>query len=157
MPDFVRNKLIIKCDNIEMRNKIRNVIFFENSKKEQIFSMQKLLPIPKEFSDTVEYNEFGYDWCIAIWGSKWEVLNSRISESGDTISISYLTATDSNAKWVEAMCRYIMVTSYIDNLKGDIKISVTHSIYRLYDDCGIKMEWTPEVGYNYMEGEILSE
>jgi hypothetical protein len=119
--------------------------------------MQKLLPVPKEFNDSVGYNEFGYDWCLAVWGTKWEAINSRISESGDTISIFYLTANDSNSKWVEALCRYINVMSYIDYLKGDIIISVTHSIYKPYEDFGCKMVWTPETGDNYMGGEILRE
>jgi hypothetical protein len=119
--------------------------------------LQKLLPIPEEFLDSEEYGIIGCDWCLAVWGTKWEAINSRISESGDTISISYLTATDSNAKWVETLCRYIKVMSYIDNLKGDIKISVTHSIYKPYEDFGCKMVWTPETGDNYMEGEILRE
>jgi len=155
MPDYVRNKLTIKCNSNEIRGKIKNMIFIENSKKDQIYLMQKLLPVPKEFKDSVGYNEFGYNWCLAVWGTKWEAINSRISESGDTISISYLTATDPNTKWIKALCRYIEVLSYVDNLQGDNEISVIHSIYRLYEDCGCKMEWTPKSGFHYMEGEIL--
>jgi hypothetical protein len=135
--------------------KIGNIIFFKNQLNELDFTLQKLLPIPVEFFHSEEFGLIGDDWCTAIWGTKWDVSNSRISESGDTISIFYLTATDSNAKWVEAFCRYLNVTTYVDNLQGDIEISVTHAIYRLYDDFGCKMEWTPEKGHSYMEGEIL--
>ena len=106
----------------------------KNDKDEQVFTMKKMLPMPKEFTDSDGYNEFGYDWCIAIWGTKWEVINSRISESGDTISVSYLTASDCNAKWVEALCRYLKVMSY-----------------------NYEMVWAPEACDNYMEGEIIHE
>src|SRR5664280_1661813 len=150
MADLIYNKLTIKCTDIEIRNKIKMMIFTENDKKEQIFTMKKLLPMPEGFSDTIGWNDFGYDWTHAVWGAKW-VRGSRISESGHTISIYYDTPWVPNLFWVETLCRYIDYVSNRYKCDKEVRenISVTHSYCDEYEDFGTRIEWRPEKGFSY--------
>jgi hypothetical protein len=158
MADFIYNKLTIKCADIEIRNKIKMMIFTENDKKEQIFTMEKLLPMPKGFSDSVGYNEFGRDWSYAVWGTKW-AQSYKISESGDTIIIDYQTPWDPNLLWVKTLCRYIDYVSDGYKYKTDSglrnMITVTLTYYCDYDDCGNTMEWKTYKGFTFFENVKL--
>ena len=143
MPNHVRNKLEIHCEDDKTKDKIRMMIFDEDENKKQIFTMSNMLPLPARFSGKTEYNDFGYDWCRAIWGTKWDVYNESIYESGDTIIIYYQTAWSPNDNWVVSLCLYIQKT--IMHLKSEDRpnISVKLQYYDYMGDFGGIMEWVP--------------
>ena len=87
MPNNVENKLVIHCEDEKILNKIKLMIFDEIEKNERIFTMEKMLPIPEICSGKDGYVNYGYNWCLAVWGTKWDVYNYNISEGGNTISI----------------------------------------------------------------------
>lgn len=155
MSEFVKNKLMVKCNNTDIRNNIKNMLFTEDENQNQVFTMQRLLPLPKDLPDPGEYQLLGSDWRIAIWGTKYDALGCKISGNSDTISISYETADDPNMKWIEALCRYILVMSSLEVYNDNVKVSLTHSFYRLIDDAAGKLEWTPGNGFRYMEDERI--
>jgi hypothetical protein len=152
MAELIRNRLIITCQDTELRNKIKEVIFMNNEKNEKIFTMEKLLPMPEGFSDAIGWNDFGYEWTYAVWGAKW-VENSYISESGYSISINYDTPWVPNLFWVEALCRYIDYVSreFVCDKEVRENISITHTYYPEYEGLGTKMEWKPDIGFSYIE------
>ncbi len=156
MPNNVSNKLEIHCEDEKTMDKIRMMIFDEDENKKQIFTMTKMLPLPARFSGKKEYNDFGYDWCRAIWGTKWDVYDESIYESGDTIIIYYQTAWSPNDNWVWLLCLYIQKT--LTQLKSDgrLLISVKLQYHDYFGDFGGIMEWVPfdnpkHQSYSFME------
>src|SRR5664280_526346 len=106
MADYIYNILTIRCIDNNLMNKIKTLILSKDDENRLTFKMEKMLPMPEGFSDTIGWNDFGYDWTHAVWGAKW-ARGSRISESGYTISIYYDTPWVPNLFWVETLCRYI--------------------------------------------------
>jgi Ferredoxin-like domain in Api92-like protein len=156
MPNHVSNKLEIHCEDNKTMNKIRMMIFDEDENNKQIFTMSKMLPLPARFSGKKEYNDFGYDWCRAIWGTKWDVYDEGIFDSGDSITIYYHTAWSPNDNWVESLCIYIQKT--ITHLKAEDRPSIYVKLqYHDYlGDFGGIMEWVPfdnpkRQSYSFME------
>jgi hypothetical protein len=90
-----------------------------------------------------------------MWGTKYDAIGCKISGNSDTISISYETATDPNNRWIESLCQYIKVMSFIEVHNNKVKISLSHTFYRLIEDTAVRLEWTPGKGYSYMEGERI--
>jgi len=151
MADYVNNRLIITCKDSEIKNKIKKMIFRNNEKNEQIFTMTKLLPVPEGLSENPGYTEYGYDWCCAVWGTKWDVIYNKITESGDSYIFNYDTAWDPNVLWVKALCRYIGLVSYPYKKNVSGEISITHFFCNEYEDFGTKMEWTPDQCFQFTE------
>lgn len=147
---------MIKRDNTDIRNKIKKMLFIEDDNQNQVFTMQQLLTLPKELADPERYQLSEYDWSIAIWGTKYDALGCKISGNSDTISISYETADDPNMKWIEALCRYILVMSSFEVYNGNAKVLLSYYFYRLIDDAAGKLEWTSGNGYRFMEGERIN-
>ena len=156
MADYIENKLIINCNDLIIKNKIKMLIFSENDKKEQIFTMEKMIPMPERFSDSVGYNEFGRDWSYALWGTKW-AQSYNITESGDTIIIDYQTPWVPNFFWVEALCRFIDSVSYKCDKEIRKNISVNHFYCNQYEDFGIEIDWTLDKGYSLIENVRMFE
>ena len=150
MADYIDNILRIKCRNTKLRNHIKLLIFTENDRNEPEFTMKKLLPMPEGFSYSNWWEKYGYNWSYAIWGTKW-IRGSNISESGDTISVSYDTPWTPNHLWVEALCRCIseMINSHDSEVKNEI--SVIHIYYDFHEDLGDVVKWTPDTGFNITE------
>ncbi len=157
MADFVTNKLTIRCKDSNQKEKIKKLIFNYDEKNVPIFTMTKLLPIPEGLSDNPGYTEYGYDWCCAVWGTKWDARYPEILESGATIIIIYDTAWDPNTYWVRALCRYIRNISFSLDKNEFKDIYVTHSYFNEYEDIGSEMSWTMDDSYIVTENVSISE
>jgi hypothetical protein len=127
------------------------MIFRTNDKNELVFSMTKLLPVPNGISYNPGYDEYGYDWCCSVWGTKWDAMYCRSFESGNSTIIYYETAWDPNIPWVETLCGYIRTISHHFGNKEPIEISVTHFYCQEYEDIGNEMKWTPDEGFSLIE------
>lgn len=149
MANFVDNRLIITCKDDDLRTKIEKVIFMKNEKNEQVFTMNKLLPMPEGFEENPDYSDYGYYWCNAIWGTKWDVRYTKTIHSGDSYIFIYQTAWSSNIEWVDALWRYIKHISFLH--KGNEEISVTLSFWKEYEEIGTQIIWTPGQGYEIKE------
>lgn len=149
MPDYIDNKLIITCKDNDLRTKMEKVIFMKNHKGEQVFTMKKLLPMPKGSEKNPDYSDYGYDWCNAIWGTKWDVMYTEAIQSGDSYIFFYLTAWNPNIEWVKALCRYIEEISYFH--KGIEEISVTLSFWEEYEEIGTQIIWKPGQDFEIKE------
>lgn len=156
MPNDVTNKLRIHCDDETTMDKIKMMIFDVNKNQKRIFTMGKMLPLPKRFSNMDGYNDYGYDWCIAVWGTKWDVYDCNILESGDTIAIDYQTAWNPNDTWFELFCIYIQTT--LNHLEPNERphVSVKLQYYDYMGDFGGIMDWVPfeklkQKRYSFME------
>ena len=152
---LITNKLIIECEDTNVRNKIQKVIFTKNDDESYSFSLTKLLPIPQETKNLVGFIEIAEDWCKAVWGTKNDVWHYNVSESGETILMSYLTEFSPNTLWVEALCRYINSMSYHFNKNGGMRISVNYTYFKYPGLYGDIMKWTPSRGFNYMKNVSL--
>jgi hypothetical protein len=156
MPNNVTNRLEIHCEDEKIMDKIRMMIYDENEDKKRIFTMEKMLPLPARFSGQPGYSDYGYDWCWAMWGTKWDVYDERIYESGDTITIYYQTALSPNDNWVELLCLYIQktLTHFQPEDRPSISVKLKYDDY--FGDFGGIMEWVPfknpkRQNYSFME------
>lgn len=143
MPNWVTNRLEIHCEDEKTTDKIKMMIFDEDKNKNRVLTMQKMLPRPARFSDTQGYSEYGYDWSRAIWGTKWDIRDASITESGNTIILYYDTAWSPNKHWVEFLCMYIQTTLWLTNSENTPSIFVNHQYYDYMGDFGGITEWVP--------------
>lgn len=125
------------CNNtLEVRGKVEQLNeFIEKSKtKDGDFTMEGLLPTPKELTETTspvmwrgdESDEEGklafeaeakrieqtyghadwYSWNLSNWGTKWDVSESTVAYAGDdNFIVSYDTAWTPNINWVERVSK----------------------------------------------------
>lgn len=153
MTRHITNKLEIICEDEKTMDKIRTMIFDVDEKNNRIFTMSKLLPKPPEYSASKGHNEYchyedgfleyGYDWNIAIWGTKWDVYDYRIIDSGNTITIYYATAMNPNEQWLEFICRYIQISLIFLESEETPFISVKLHYYDYVGEWGGTWEWVP--------------
>ncbi len=143
MPNHVTNRLEIHCEDEKILNKIRMMIFDEDENNNKIYTMQKMLPRPARFSDNQGYNDYGYDWSRAIWGTKWDVYNTKIEETGSTIILNYETAWSPNSRWVECLYMYILtnLNPYISD--NTYNTTLKHTYYDYIGDFGGITECVP--------------
>ncbi|MCX6255112.1 MAG: hypothetical protein NTV31_11630 [Bacteroidia bacterium] len=143
MPNHVTNRLEIYCEDEKTMGKIKMMIFDEDENKNIIYTMRKMLPLPAKFSDTQGYNDYGYDWSRAIWGTKWDVYDASYEESGNTLILHYDTAWSPNSHWVEFLCMYIQKTLWRLDSENTPSIFVKHQYYDYMGDFGGITEWGP--------------
>ena len=149
MPNNVRNILEIHCPDEGAMGKIKKVIFDHNEINEKVFTMKKLLPMPEGSSGQTGYTDYGYDWCCAIWGTKWDVYDYNIMESGDTILIYYSTAWSPNYRWGESLCKFIQGIIRFDESEKINSIYVKHRFHDYPMDFGGILEWKPKIAPEY--------
>lgn len=142
MPNYVDNHLTIICTDDETKDLIRAMIFSKDENNNRIYNMRKMLPRPPEFAVSTDDIEYGYEWSWSIWGTKWDAHNCQITDSGETIIISYQTAWEPNEYWVELLCNYIQnILSHND--MGQPYVSVVLKYTELKGDYGGVFEWVP--------------
>jgi hypothetical protein len=140
MPNNVGNKLTIQCEDSFIMSKIKKMIIKEKNDDEYKVTMEILLPRSKAFADE---KRFDFEWNLAVWGTKWDVYNYSVNESGDTITIFYNTAWSPNRDWVRVLC------DYIDHIVGhkwgkEIKLlSVEHRYSDYPGNFGGIVKWRP--------------
>lgn len=132
MPNLVRNRLEIHCEDEVTMDKIKMMIFDEDKDRNRIFTLAKMLPMPVKLSENREkYDTVGEDWCRSMWGTKWDVYDYDISVKGSLIVVRYHTAWSPNENWVELLC--LFVHKSIDLRKKEevpkIKIQLRYYIY----------------------------
>jgi len=142
MPNDLYNKLEIYCPEKGIMSKIKMVLF-DYKENQQIFTMKKLLPRPEEFSTRTGYDKYGYDWGCAVWGTKWDVYDYIIIESGDTILIDYYTAWSPNYKWGLVLCEFVQQTVLLNEFEITNPIHITHQFYDYPMDFAGILEWKP--------------
>ena len=149
MPNNVSNYLKIKCTHEETMDKIKAVLFDCDENGERIFTMEKLLPRPKDFSGQKGYSDYGHDWCCAIWGTKWDVYHVTIKDHGEEISLSYATAWSPNDAWGISLCNFVSKAIGFKELSETDDISITHRFYDYPGNFGGIMEWKPKMISEY--------
>jgi len=143
MPDYTWNKLIITCSDDQLKEKIKKVLFKYNQENKPILTMKKLLPIPEGLDENPAYNELGYYWCYAVWGTKWDVDCHEVIESGETLTIYYDTAWNSNLCWFERFCEFVEDLTYAPFEKPKDLIHITLEYVEEYETLGTRIEWVP--------------
>jgi len=153
MPNYVNNILKISCDDDKILEKIKALMFTIDSEGELNYTMEKLLPMPKEFSDIEGYNDYGYNWCCVMWGTKWDVCDPEVLLSGNTIRIHYETAWSPNTEWVESLCKYIKWMLYA--IDDQPTIELVHEYSEIGMNFGGILEWSPDKKFKYHEYSLM--
>lgn len=142
MPNHVDNALTITCEDDKIMERIRTMIFDNTDNNSRIFTMSKILPIPKEFSGHEGNTEIGYYWRLAMWGTKWDVYNYRVNDFENKISISYQTAWSPNLPWIESLCNCIQNSlNYLAEKHLYISVKLTYTEFNC--DFGGIFNWVP--------------
>ena len=145
MLNIVDNKLKIVCTDDEIMEKIREKIFIRDENNNTKYTLRKLLPSPPEFAASEGDYDYGHFWSMCIWGKSWKVRNYHITDSGDTITISYQTAWEPNEYWVELLCNYIQES--VNHFEIDPPfITVELNYTELQGDFGGIFDW---IAWNY--------
>ena len=66
--EFIDNDLFVYCSDSFLLRKIQKLVFTKDDNGELSFSLNQVLPMPKDFSGTSKYQMFGRCWREAIWG-----------------------------------------------------------------------------------------
>lgn len=149
MPNYVSNTLRIQCSDMDIMNKIKELIFIKDEEGKQQYSMEKLLPMPQGYSDQPGYSKYGHDWCCSVWGTKWDICGSKVKDSGHTLTLYYDTAWSPNDGWVETLCKYI--NTVVGKLKNarNLTLQVEHDYWELGIGIGGKLIWKPQEEVKY--------
>jgi hypothetical protein len=132
-----------------MMGKIKEFIFVEDENGKKQYSMEKLLPMPKGFSEHPGYSTYGYDWCCTVWGTKWDVCFPIVKESGNTLILLYETAWSPNCEWVEIFCKYINWSVYKYKKEETPSIEIEHDFWELGMGFAGKLFWRPGEDFKY--------
>jgi hypothetical protein len=109
----------------EFMEKVLNFTYTKDKKLfkkgEEDFSMNKILPIPLEYTQEYKQEErkkrekelkkkYGskdwYDWNVANWGTKWNVSDASIDEEEDgSVVYGYSTAWAPNCEFLKNICK----------------------------------------------------
>ncbi len=82
MPNWCNNSLSISGPNEDLEKLLRDA----DNGEEGNFSLEKLVPIPKELS------EDWYNWRVSNWGTKWDIGKVDIEKSDEHMSFNFETA-----------------------------------------------------------------
>ena len=106
MPNWCQNEVLIMADKEGSTEEIKH--FLETCFKEGEIVFSKIIPYPEsapsredepeDFMESLKhpfakwYNDFGYDWCIETWGTKWEATQQDNDFFPDEIQLQFDTA-----------------------------------------------------------------
>jgi hypothetical protein len=125
---------------------IKKLIFDFDEENNRIYSMAVFLPGSKPIDDTVHFE----NWNRAIWGTKWDAIESVISENNSTLIIFYRTAWEPNLTWVELFCSFLnfKIKDFIKKEK-ELNIKIEHWYWELGLDFGGITKWCPEAEFKH--------
>ena len=146
MANNVGNRLTIKCQDPDIMERIKKLILRKNKNNDQEFTMEILLPRSMAFADEEHYD---LDWNKAIWGTKWDVKDYSISDSGHTLILYYNTAWDSNTAWVDTLCCYLHHYLKFSPKKDICNLEVEHRFSDYPMDFGGYLFWKPGMKFEY--------
>jgi len=132
--------------------KIKKMILRENNNDKPECTMEILLPRSKAFATPEKYD---LDWNRAVWGTKRDVYDYSITESGNTLTFCYNTAWSPNDGWVETLCCYM--DHYIRLNQRDIELSLEHRYSDYPGDFGGIVEWEPGKKFRYIHYDSYTE
>lgn len=154
MANNVGNKLTIKCQNPDIMERIKKMIIRNDKNKNKEFTMEILLPRSMVFADEETYD---FNWNYAVWGTKTDVYDYSIVESGDSITFYYITTWKPNRDWVKVLCDYI---DHVVGYEWERKIknlSVEHRYSDYSGDFGGIVQWKPREKFQYKHYDSYHE
>lgn len=104
MPNWCENEVRISGNEEELKH------FLETCFEEGEIDFEKIIPYPESAPSREDqpedlrermnhpfakwYNDFGYDWCIDTWGTKWGATqqDNNLSSYPDEIELRFITA-----------------------------------------------------------------
>ena len=111
MPNWTENDITFVCKTKESAYQLKSLL----ESKEQKFDFNNITPMPIEIKETVSGSEnckpdwqkeqseelikkYGHDnwrdWSIDKWGTKWNAVESKISQTENVLKYSFNTAWD---------------------------------------------------------------
>jgi len=154
MPDYIDNILRIYCDDNETMETIGELLFKRNADGRLYFTMTKFLPLPEGFDRNPKYTQFGHNWCISNWGTKWDVISPTIFITKDEIELRYETAWDQNDEWPRALCRYVDIMTFMKRKESIPQISIMHSFSELASNRAGHLYWKPLKEFKYQRSSV---
>jgi hypothetical protein len=155
MPNYTSNKLRIQCNNLEIMDKIKGLIFVKDENGGIQHSMEKLLPMQQGYSDKPGHSKYGHERYWKVWCTKWDVCNSKFEDSGHTLTLFYETLWGTNDVWVMRFCKQI--NRIVDNLGNaeSLIIQVEHDYWELMIGFVGKLIWKPGEKIKYHESGLM--
>ena len=106
MPNWCSNEVSIIPENGEGLEEMKQ--FAEECFTEEELDFEKVIPYPdsapsredqpEDFMERLKhpfakwYNDFGYDWCVENWGTKWNASEQANTLGEDEINLDFQTA-----------------------------------------------------------------
>ena len=106
MPNWCSNEVSIIPENGEGLEEMKQ--FAEECFTEEELDFEKVIPYPdsapsredqpEDFMERLKhpfakwYNDFGYDWCVENWGTKWNASGQANTLGEDEINLDFQTA-----------------------------------------------------------------
>lgn len=101
MPNWCFNNLIVEGDLNELKD-FKSKTIKESDNGGLKFTMEELLPTPKNMLEDTGVMPAWYNWRVNNWGTKWDVDTHNIEENnGDSLQVSYNTAWSPNEPFVK--------------------------------------------------------
>ena len=130
------------------------MIFAPDENGESNYTMEKLLPLPDEFSTSTGFSKVGYHWRYSVWGTKWDVIEPVHKLDGFSLVLYYDTAWAPNIPWIETLCEIIEHQQYWEHDDSPV-LSIEHNYWEWRINFGGNMLWKPEVEIHYDEYELV--
>ena len=101
MPNWCLNNLIVEGELNELKD-FKSKTIKESDNGGLKFTMEELLPTPKDMLEDTGVMPAWYNWRVANWGTKWDVDTHNIEENGgESLHVSYNTAWSPNEPFVK--------------------------------------------------------
>lgn len=110
MANYCENRLKVIGDKKQLKEFNK-----KTQTKKQIFTLEKLVPTPKEYLK--KGDERWYEWRIKNWGTKWDVYPDSISkdfdEENEYFEVSFDTAWAPPTGWIEEVSKLFPKLTFI--------------------------------------------
>ena len=103
MPNWCENTLWVDGDPTDIKRFRKDV-----KTKEHDLALSKLHPMPEALIniDAESDKPNWYDWCIKNWGTKWDVVDSKlVSDFGDSLEYFFLSAYNPPVAWLKKISK----------------------------------------------------
>lgn len=146
MANNVSNRLVIKCQDPDIMERIKKMILRKDKNNTLEFTMEILLPRSTAFADE-EHSDL--DWNNAFWGTKWDVSDYRIIDSGNTLTLFYSTPWSGNSNWVHSLCWYFHNYLKYSSKKDTCNLEIEHHYSDYPGNFGGIAFWKPGTEYSH--------
>jgi hypothetical protein len=154
MANNVSNKLTIKCQDPDIMDRIKKMIFRPDKNNNQEFTMEILLPRSMVFADEKKYDLY---WNKALWGTERDVYYYSIIDSGSTITLVYATAWNPNRGWVETLCCYLDHFLRYYPKRNTTELEIEHRYSDYPGNFGGIVSWKPGIKFAYIHYDSYME